>query len=78
MAKRMTLGEIERAYPREWVVAIDIVREGAAILTEGRVVFHSRDGAAARDMLGLVGRPAACWYVGRPRASVGPLLGIVL
>ena len=78
MAPRMTLAEIERAYPREWVVAIDLERDGGAILKEGVVVFHSRDRAAARNVLDLVGRPAAFWYVGRPRKALGDLLGVVL
>ncbi|MBN1771791.1 MAG: hypothetical protein JXB32_11050 [Deltaproteobacteria bacterium] len=78
MAPRMTLAEIERAFPRQWVVAIDIVRDGAAVLEEGVVVFHSRDRDKALGMLKFVGRPAACWFVGRPRQAAGDLLGVVL
>ena len=78
MAPRMTLAEIELAYPREWVVAIDLERDGGAILKEGVVVFHSRDRAAARNVLDLVGRPAAFWYVGRRKRPADGLLGLVL
>jgi hypothetical protein len=66
MAQRMTLDEIERAYPQEWIFATDFVADDSVILKEGVVTFHSPDRAAALDALGIVGQRAAFWYVGRP------------
>jgi len=78
MAPRMTLAEIERAFPREWIVAIDFVTGDSVFLKEGVVVFHSPDQQAALRAAKLVGSPVACWYVGRPKRAASGLLGFAI
>lgn len=78
MAPRMTLAEIERTYPGEWVVVLDFVRDGRTLIREGVVIFHTTDRQAALRTARLVGRNVACWHVGRPRPALGGLLGVVL
>ena len=73
----MTLAEIERAYPKEWIVATDYVADDSVILKEGVVLFHSPDRAAALDALGTVARPAAFWYVGRPEHPFSGVLSLL-
>ena len=66
MPQRMTLAQIERAFPNEWVVVGDYTADDSVIVHEGVVVAHSPDAdeadRVARDYPGDL----AIWFVGKP------------
>ena len=43
MSESMTMAEIEAAFPCEWVLVGDPVRDQQTRLVRGRVLWHSKD-----------------------------------
>ena len=66
MAQRMTLAEIERTYPNEWVVVGAYTADDSVIVHDGVVVGHSPSADAAHELARDYPGDLAIWFVGRP------------
>mgnify|MGYP001560366402 CR=1 FL=1 len=66
MAKRMTLAEIERAYPNEWVVVGDYTADDSVIVHDGVVLTHSTSADEAHGFARTYAGDLAIWFVGKP------------
>jgi hypothetical protein len=66
MSKRMTLEEIERDYPNEWVVVGDYTADDSVIVRDGVVVAHSSSADDAHRFARDYRGDLAIWFVGKP------------
>jgi len=66
MSQRMTLTEIERAYPNEWVVVGNYTADDSVMVHDGIVLAHSRDKSEVLRTVGSTPGDLALWFVGRP------------
>ena len=66
MGPRMTLEEIQRTYPKEWVFVADCGRDGYGVVQDGVVVDHGPDDEPLLDLLATFNGDSAMWYVGNP------------
>lgn len=76
MAERMTLEQIQRAYPNEWVVVTEFEADDSVIVRAGVVVLHTRSRTAAHEAIATVTGPFAIWFVGAPTSNFGSVLGL--
>jgi hypothetical protein len=62
----MTLAEIERTYPNEWVVVGDYTADDSVMVHDGVVLAHTPDADAAHRAARSHAGDLAIWFVGRP------------
>jgi hypothetical protein len=63
---RMTLAEIERAYPNEWVVVGDYTADDSVMVHDGIVLAHSANKSEVLRSVSSTPGDLALWFVGRP------------
>jgi hypothetical protein len=67
MGERLTREEIERRFPEEWVLLVDLEQDEETLDVRARVQFHSRDEDLVEQRR-LEERPrrAAVLFIGNP------------
>jgi hypothetical protein len=66
MTERMTLTEIERAFPDEWVVVGEYTADDSVIVHDGVVLAHSANADEAHGFARTCPGDVAIWFVGKP------------
>lgn len=51
ISEMMTLEEIERRFPDEWILMVDPVMDGHLTISRGTVVGHSKDGDQVEQLM---------------------------
>ena len=76
MPHRMTIAEMERTYPDEWVVIADYSKDATGTILDGVVLAHARSREEFLPIAATFPRRVAIWYMGDPLHGAVGVVGL--
>jgi hypothetical protein len=76
MPHRMTIVEMERTYPKEWVVIADCSRDATEAILDGVVIAHAHTREELQPLVATFPRQVAIWYMGNPLEGFDGFVGL--
>ena len=76
MPHRMTIAEMERTYPKEWVVIAHCSRDATEAILDGVVIAHAHTREELQPLVATFPREVAIWYMGNPLEGFDGFVGL--